>query len=321
MSDETNVLDPQDTPAGGEGNEGGTGGGNETYFLEVDDRTRYRTAEEAAEGYREAGQRIAELTPWQATAQEYGLTDPNEVAALLDELAELRAARSADSGGRGNEGRQTNAPAPAATANLDPNSPEGKEAAALAWLKEKGVAAGYVNQETLNALQERMDSLTQETERIAEERFEQRMEYGHNVVKNELQAAGFYPKDTSDAKAVENGERLAVMLEQAMTAWVNESQARINAFHQGGPALTNLVKQGLNIFLPSLNVLKNSSGAQISATRGNANRPRVATNNGKPAIAAKPAPRNTGALKPEDGLTPEVHDAAWAAFEAARKGA
>lgn len=308
---------PQDTPAGGEGNNGGEGQGNETYFLEVDDRTRYRTSDEAVQGYREAGQRIAELTPWQQVAQEYGLRDPNEISALLDELIGLRANRDSGANGRSNAA-PTNTP-PATPANVDPNSPEGKAAAAIEWLKANAEKAGLVDKNSLASFQERIDSLAQEADRIAEERFEQRMEHGHNATVKELQAAGFYPKDTSDAKAVESGERLAVMLEQAMTTWVNESPQRIQAFHQGGPALTNLVKQGLQALLPTLNVLKNSSGAQRVASNANA-RPRTqvpANTQGN----ARPAPRNTGALKPEDGLTPEVHEAAWKAFEAVRKGA
>lgn len=309
--------DPGTQDAGG-GDAGDTqgGGGDESYFLEVDDRTRYRTAEDAKTGFQEASQRIIELTPWQQIASEYGLTDPQDVAALLDELAELRARAAAPSAPeRGSEPTRT---APT-QANIDPNSPEGKQAAALAWLKENGVQAGLVNNDQLSEIAERLEFLTSEAKRVDDERFLQRMEYGRNVLTEELKNAGYWPTDPKDTAGIQAAREFsAVVLEDALTNWINADDRRVAAFHAGGESLANLIKTGLQRILPTFNVLRNSSSANDAARR-NANASRGATRQtaaGAAAVraagvGARPAARTTGALKPEDGITPDVHERAW----------
>ena len=75
----------------------------ESYFLEVNDRTRYKTADEAKAGFTEAQNRITQLSQWEkliaaptvvdpVTGEErggFGISDPQQVAKLLDELAGL----------------------------------------------------------------------------------------------------------------------------------------------------------------------------------------------------------------------------------------
>lgn len=319
----------QDADGAAEGNDAAGNEGNESYFLTVDDRTRYRTQEEAIEGIRNAGQRIAELTPWQQTAKEYGLTDPNEVAALLDELAELRAkehagestATTKGTGATNQTGQTSQTITSASQANLDPNSPEGKQAAAIKWLQENGVNAGLVSKDQLTQLTSTLERLEAQSQTIEEERFQQRMEQGRNVLQTELRTAGLFPTDPKDAAGMKNAEALASLLEDSLATWVNANPERVKAFHAGGEKLTSLIKTGLQRLLPTLNVLRNSSGANYAEKRNASMKTvtkaapgnKVASNR----VAASPAQAKT-ALKAEDGLTPAVHDRAWELFESIR---
>src|SRR5258706_6567092 len=66
-------------------------------FLKVNDRTSYNSADDAIKGYNELQGRVTSLSAWEAMISApiekggFGLTDPKQVAALLDELADIRA--------------------------------------------------------------------------------------------------------------------------------------------------------------------------------------------------------------------------------------
>src|SRR5580658_986846 len=59
-------------------------------FLPVNDRTVYKTREDAIKGYNDAAQRISQLSGWERQAKQYGLTDPRQLDAVAKELLELR---------------------------------------------------------------------------------------------------------------------------------------------------------------------------------------------------------------------------------------
>ena len=294
--------------------EGGAEGGNEPQdFLVVDDRTRYRTQEDAVRGFQESGRRIAELSQWSQRASEYGLRDPNDLAALVDELIEWRA-KSTGGNAQGTGSGQY-------AAGSGNGQPTKEQTAAIEWLKAHGVEAGLVTQDKLEAFSEQLDRLNAAAEAADNERFERHIDEGRSYLKSELETNGI---KFSDSKTYENFSK---MVERSLSAWINEDQARIDAFHQGGAALKALVQEGLKENMPFLNVLKNQPAANLAAQKTNAqNQRRVLT---KPPVAKGPESQQAkGPAQPErknrmdtgEDLSPAIHDKAYEAFLAATGG-
>jgi hypothetical protein len=257
MADENDIQN-QNT-SGDENQNGNSGQTQDEYFLTVDDRTRYKTQEEAVKGYQESGRRIAELTPWQQQAQEYGLRDPRDLAALLDELIEYRA-------NRGNQGRGTEQTQPKSTpASAGDGNVSAEQKQAIEWLSKHGVEAGLVNKQELAELRETLDSLREAAQVSDDERFERRIDEGRGYLKSELKDMGIeLPKDKEAA------EGLLSLLEDALTNWVNLDDQRVLAFYQGGDVLKQLVKDGLSSRAVVLNILKNQPAATYAAQKQNA---------------------------------------------------
>src|SRR5271155_617949 len=59
-------------------------------YLAVNDRTTYRTREDAIKGYNEAANRIQQLSGWEKQAKQWGLKDPEQLTAVAQELLQLR---------------------------------------------------------------------------------------------------------------------------------------------------------------------------------------------------------------------------------------
>jgi hypothetical protein len=259
------LADGNESPNSGTPNEGAPNGDEgqgdqDQYFLTVDDRTRYKTQEEAVKGIQESGRRIAELTPWQQIAQEYGLRDPRDVAALLDELIEHRANQGRTQA-RGAEPQQTK---PAAAGAGDGQvSPEQKSA--IEWLSKHGAEAGLVTKTEMEELKELLGSLRENAQASDEERFERRIDEGRGYLKSELQEMGIKLPENK-----ETAEGLLGLLEDALTNWVNLDDNRVAAFYQGGDILKQLVKDGLSNRAVVLNILKNQPAANYAAQKTNA---------------------------------------------------
>jgi hypothetical protein len=112
----------------------------DTPFLDLNNgRQVYKTREEAIRAYTEAGNRIAELSPWEALAKE-GFT-PQQVQQYLDELAQVRADKAAEAA------RQAAAAGPQL-------SPEWK--AHLEFLKSQGI---FTTQDELKALRTQLEQV------------------------------------------------------------------------------------------------------------------------------------------------------------------
>src|SRR5579872_4119913 len=114
-------------------------------FLAVNERTVYRTKEDAAKGFNEAASRIAQLSAWEKQAKQYGLSDPKQLDAVAQELLELRK-QAADAK------KQASAP------KADPADPKAKEAEQVKkYLRELGYVSKEDQAEALKELQERLD--------------------------------------------------------------------------------------------------------------------------------------------------------------------
>lgn len=294
------------TPNEGQ-NDNGDQGNQDQYFLTVDDRTRYRTQEDAIKGIQESGRRIAELTPWQQVAQEYGLRDPRDVAALIDELIDYRA----NAGSQTRGAAQTQTKSPAAGAGDGQASPEQKQA--IEWLAKHGVEAGLVSKEELAELRETLEGLREAAQVSDEERFERRIDEGRGYLKSELKDMGIeLPKDKEAA------EGLLGLLEDAITNWANLDDNRVASFYQGGDALKQLIKEGLQTRAVVLNILKNQPAANYAAQKQNAQGQTKRATQVPLRTQAKPQNQNQNQgqnkknrLDTGEDFTPETHDRAF----------
>ncbi len=126
-------------------------------FLPVNDRTVYRTREDAVRGYNEAANRIQQLSQWEREAKQWGLADPTQFRAVANELLQLRRekAEAAAQAGRQNVERQAN-----------PADPKAKEAAQV---REYLKGLGYVSkEEQAEALQELRDFMNEQRQQGAQ---------------------------------------------------------------------------------------------------------------------------------------------------------
>lgn len=299
-----------------EGADGNDDHGQDEYFLSVDDRTRYKTSEEAIKGFQESGRRIAELTPWQQQAQEYGLRDPRDLAALLDELIDYRA--KAGSQARGAESQQTK-PAAGGAGDGSNVTPEQKQA--VEWLSKHGVEAGLVSKQELAELKETLETLRESAQVSDEERFERRIDEGRGYLKAELQEMGIKLPENKEA-----AEGLLGLLEDALTNWANLDDNRVAAFYQGGDVLKQLIKDGLSTRAVVLNILKNQPAANYAAQKQNTqtqNRraTQVATKPGTKTQTQNQTQNNKkNRLDTGEDFTPDIHERAFELLQSVRSG-
>ena len=133
-------------------------------FLPVNDRTSYRTREDAVRGFNEAANRIQQLSQWEKEAKQWGLGDPAQLRAVANELLQLRrekAEAAAQAGKRNVEPR------------VDPADPKAKEAAQVReYMKSLGYVSKEEQEEALKELREFVNEYRQNDSRSTELRFE-----------------------------------------------------------------------------------------------------------------------------------------------------
>lgn len=164
-------------------------------YLKVNDRTVYNSAEDAIKGFNELQGRVTSLSQWEQLIASpidkggFGLTDPKQVAALLDELADIRA-----------KNQQQATPAADSTASAvqkaaagdklayDSLSPEWK--AHVDYLRK----LGYVDENALNdrlkPLQERLDSIDAQNEEAYVAEVNNAVDHGTTLLEGIMKDAG-----------------------------------------------------------------------------------------------------------------------------------
>src|SRR5579871_2479657 len=147
---------------------------SEEPFLPVNERTVYKTREDAIRGYNEAASRIAQLSGWEKQAKAYGLSDPRQLDAVAKELLELRQ-KVADAA------KQVSQP------KADPADPKLKESEQVKkYLRENG----FITEEALRELREQLDEMRQMGTRSEEMRFQNQEAEARNDLNGYLSAAG-----------------------------------------------------------------------------------------------------------------------------------
>lgn len=298
---EEELLGTRDDSQGGTGSADPTA--EEQYFLDVDDRHRYKTKEEAIKAIRESGERIGVLTPWEKEVGEafQGLT-PARTAELLDELIELRA--------KVKSGQPTVTPERAAEAAKDPKV-AAQEKANLEWLKSQGFISKAEMDATLKELRDTVAALQGGAKTAEQERVNQRIQQGEEVIR------GFI----TEAKLSEKLGETAFKYIRGCLSEANDPDGKLfKEFMQGGTQMRTILKSLFDEFASGLTLARmNSDGNYQRDKEKSAQRAGTQPPKGGQGAGEKDG-KEAQQKKVFHGSTdPKVHDAAWERFQAALK--
>lgn len=271
------------------------GDGADGYFLNVDERTRYKTRDEAVTGFKNAGTRIAELSAWEKEVGDvYDVHDPRQVSAILAEYIQMKeAAASAAEKESGKGAQETH------TVDLSKLSP--KEREAFAWLQKVAPDLGYVPKSELKALQDKIASIESGLGNFTATQTAQNVAAGKSQITQLLTSAKL-PTDPE----------FSSFIEDSMAAWIKADAKRISQWQQGGQAANTLLGEAFKYVKASLDRLKVSTAASYQGSRhGGSNKPPI-TRLPQQGLALRKggvqAPKK-GAAKPTSA---DLHNAAWA---------
>ena len=204
-------------------------------FLPVNDRTIYKTREDAVRGYNEAANRIQALSQWEKEAKQWGLSDPRELKAVANELLQLRREKAefaAQAGRRVTESK------------VDPADPKAKEAAQVReYLKQQGFISKEEQAEALQELRDFMNEQRQQGAQSTELRFQTQEADARDDVSGYLEADGFKDDGT--------GMKMSIV-GTLIKDWINGSDERVDQWSRGGRAAQNLVKEGYGFVMTHL---------------------------------------------------------------------
>jgi hypothetical protein len=253
-----------------DGSNDSVGGDNDEDFLVVNERTRFKNADDAIKSFNEAGQRIAQLSGWEKEIKErFGVSDPQTAAALLQELVDRRAeaANAAKEAAKAKE-----KPATAATTTSADEVLTQEDADALKWLKKHAPRLGFVPKDeltaTVDALKQQIEELrtgsTQSAEMEQERVKSERVDAGREAVRGWMAEQ----KIAADPE----GEKQLV-IESLIRDWVNSDNERVRRFYESGSSAKQLIKEGFDKAVKVLGWGKtavNPSSAAYAQSKGQA---------------------------------------------------
>lgn len=303
------VQQPQGTPEGG--NEPTPPPTQEDYFLDVDERHRYKTQDDAKRAVQESGRRIGELTPWQEHAQRYGLRDPQQLPQVFDSylqmrdrLAQLEAQVTANAKGQ--------EPAPQTLSAQDKTNVEYLESHGFS----RKEAIDKVLQERLSPLEQRVQQLSDQLGRSEELQNNAAVDAGRNYLAT-LMTENNIPVDNPQVNGV---------IEDSIIAWMEANSvdrkgnivagSPLDRFYAGGTSMREVVKQGYDRWFTTVNVLRQSADGQYQQRKeANVNRtPRPMPRQGAPVPTEQQQPATPARRTPGAGgifTDPALHDKAW----------
>src|SRR5580692_8154432 len=219
--DNTSTVDVDEVNDGSQNNTDD----QDTDFLVVNERTRFRTAEDAIKSFDEAGKRIQSLSGWEKEIKDrFGVNDPQTAAALLQELVERRA--EAERNAAAAKSQKTTA------TTVKTDDEEGlstEDAQALKWLKKHAPRLGFVPQEELKSTVEELKAQIEElktgntaaSQQVFESQRNSLIDSGRENVKGWMATEKITDTD---------GEKQLV-IESLVRDWVNADQERIKRFY------------------------------------------------------------------------------------------
>lgn len=268
---------------------------SEEPFLPVNERTVYKTREDAVRGYNEAASRIAQLSAWEKEAKQYGLTTPAQLRAVADELLQARKDLA--------EAKKTAAPA-----KVDSADPKAKETQQVReYLKGLGYISKDDQETALKELRDQIAEMRQQGTQSEEMRFQNQEAEARSEVGSWLSAAGIKDDGTGLKQSV---------VETLIKDWINNSEDRIEKWSRGGVSAKTLVKEGFDFAMKALD-WKATPGAPLKPTD-----PGYAAAKAKAAAVNKKLPaQGTGKDAPKTPpkqkghINAELHEKAWKMFQ------
>jgi hypothetical protein len=270
-------------------------------FLSVNDRTVYKSKDDAIRGYNEAANRIQALSAWEKTAKQYGLTDAKQLEEVAKELLAAREKLAA-------------AAKAAGAPKVNSNDPKVKEREQVSkYLKDLGYISKEDQEAALKELRDQVAEMRQSGQRSEEVRFQNQEAEARNDLKSWMSTAGI--KD--DAQGTKE-----TIVGTLIKDWINSSEERIGRWSNGGVSAKALVKEGYDLFTKQLGwaAAKPAGNAPLKPTDPGyaaAKAKQVAANKKLPASGtgkqpAKETPKQKGAINAA------LHEKAWKVFQDAQ---
>lgn len=320
--DESDVSGSQDADAGDSGDTNqGQRAVQRKPFLEVDERTKYMTPDEAKRGFSEAGKRIAALSAWEKELKEYGELSPSDVRAYLDELIETR--QSVESmKSELKRFQEERAQSERDSSNRTRVESEAKltkeEKDAVDWLKTQLPNLGYISKEDA---MKKIDELTQSVSRIDKvEQFmaTQQQQYRSNLIQDSQTKLKSWMGE--DGYTDDEDGSVQMVIESTIKDWIDSdpSGRRSQRFYAGGSVKDELIKEGYERAKKAFSALKVTSTNSFVKNKAEAlkrNGKKLPVSDGAkvPKKLGKPAKRIDSSGKRD--FIGEKHNEAWEKFQ------
>lgn len=272
----------------------------EEYFLAVDERTKYRTKEDALKAYQNAGTRIKELSVWEKeVGKTYGL-NPQQVKTVLAEYVKMKEASKAPAKAEGSATEPT----------LDP-----KEKAAREWMTKALADELGMSVKDVKARLAKLDAIEQKTSSFEKQQEEAKTNQYHDeqrsYLKSWLTDNGYLGKPANKQEA-DAQARFMLKLERSIKAEIESSDENLEKYYEGGDTtrefLASIFKDVLETYGRTPKTAKAASYAKDKAAT-------LGRNPAKLPNGSSSSPTTKKKLSDS-----EWHEAAWAAAQAAMRG-
>lgn len=269
------------------------GEGADKFFLKVNDRTAFKTAEDAIRSFEEAGNRIGSLSQWEKFARQHGINTPEEMVQVFSEAFQARQ--------RPKSNAQDGAKPDAAETEFKP-----EEKQAIDFLKK----AGFLTADQIADMRAQLDVSNRTVQEQEQRELESRVDEGRTELHRLFKEKGYVGADGKlDPELQESAEAI-------ITNWLNSvsldpasGKAKTDSplyklFYGTRAERDGVVAEGFSRVMRVLERGTAKTAARVEATR--------TTNTGRTTNVARP-PARPGA--PAAPAGPSLQDRAFALFQ------
>ena len=295
------------------------GSQQEEYFLNVDERHRYKTQDDAIKAIKESGEHIGRLTPWQEHAQRYGVTDPSALPQIFDQYLEMRDKLKAL---EAQVAKNDQGSASGGTSKLNP-----QDEANVKYLETHGFtrkdAIDKVLTEKLSPLEQKVAHLESLLGQSQDNQTQAVIESGREHLAGLMEDAGM-PIDKPEINEVIEDSIVAWMEGQSLDRKGNiVPGSPLDKFYQGGAAMREVVQQGFERVTKVFNSSRQTSDGQYQQR----NQQTVARTPKALPRGERPAPKSNEEQQQQRPRTPGsggvnagLHDKAWEIMKEVNEG-
>lgn len=233
MSDDLATQDVLDQQLN-DGADDGSQGAEDEPFLPVNDRTVYKTREDAIKGYTEAQKTITSLSEYQKVAKEFGISDPKTIKTLFLELLDRREKEKAAK-------TQTSQKPTAEGDDEEQLTPELK--AAIKFLQKNAARAGLMTKAEAAELQKKLEAFEGSSKQSEEAQANALVAEGQETLTGLLTAGKVTVTDEQRTEMEDN-----------IKAWINGSEDRIAKWWGTPVQRQALIKQGFDRELKAMGI-------------------------------------------------------------------